>query len=97
MSQINAHPERIRSAAKELESLRRQHLAQMRQMRILVNNLSDIWKGDAQDALAARFYRESRAMGELSTMLEEYIHVLDDAADKMDHVDLQLKTKIRKI
>ena len=97
MSQINAQPLQMHTMAGELEALRLQHLHQMRQLRILISNLSDIWKGSAQEALVARFYRESQAMGELASTLEEYIQVVNDAADKIEQVDLNLVAKIRKL
>lgn len=97
MSQINAQPQRMHTAANELAALRRQHLNKMRQMRILINNLSEIWQSSAQDALAARFYRESRAMNELADTLEEYIRVLNDAADKMEQMDLDLLLQLNKL
>lgn len=86
-------PEQMRSNARELESLRQRHLQLMRQMRILMMNLSDIWSGEAQDALVSRFMSESQGINDLSATLEDYIEVIRATANHLERVEQQLIRK----
>lgn len=97
MSKITMEPEQMRLNARELESLRQRHLQLMRQMRILMMNLSEIWKGDAQDALVQRFMNESQSINDLSTTLEDYIEVIRTTANHLERVEQQLIRKANQL
>lgn len=97
MSKITMEPEQMRLNARELESLRQRHLQLMRQMRILMMNLSEIWKGDAQDAFVQRFMNESQSINDLSTTLEDYIEVIRATANHLERVEQQLIRKANQL
>ena len=97
MSKITMYPEQMRLNARELESLRQRHLQLMRQMRILMMNLSEIWKGDAQEALVQRFMNESQSINDLSTTLEDYIDVIHATANHLERVEQQLIRKANQL
>lgn len=97
MSKIAMDPEQMRSNARELESLRQRHLQLMRQLRILMMNLSEIWKGDAQEALVQRFMNESQSINNLSTTLEDYIEVIHGTANHLEKVEQQLIKKANQL
>jgi WXG100 family type VII secretion target len=90
-------PELMRTNARELESLRQRHLQLMRKMRILMANLSDIWSGEAQNALERRFLQESQSINELSTTLESYITVIHATANHLEQVEQQLAQKAKQL
>lgn len=97
MSKITMEPEQMRTNARELETLRQRHLQLMRQLRILMMNLSDVWKGDAQDALVRRFMSESQNINDFSATLEDYIEVIHAAAEKIEAIEQQLIEKANKL
>ena len=97
MANLSLSPEELRTRARELEKLRQQHLALMKQMRILVLGLSDSWKGDAQKAFEKSFLDRSRTMNDLSSTLEKYIELMDTAADKTETVDKTLLRAVNRL
>ena len=97
MSKITMDPELMRTNARELESLRQRHLQLMRKMRILMANLSDIWSGEAQEALTQRFLQESQSINDLSTTLESYITVIHTTANHLERVEQQLAKKAKQL
>lgn len=97
MSHISMQPDQMRSKASELEALRQRHLDLMRQLRILVNNLSDIWQGEAQRAFVSSFHNKSREMNDLASTLENYIELVNSAAAQIEQTDGQLLAKVNKI
>lgn len=97
MSKISIQPSQMRAKASALESLRQQHLDLMRQMRVLVNNLNEIWQGEAQEAFVSSFHEKSQTMSELASTLEKYIEVIDSAADEIERVDNTLLSRVKSI
>ncbi len=97
MSRIMMQPEQMRTNARELEALRQRHLQLMRQMRILMMNLSEIWKGEAQEALVRRFMNESQSINDLSATLEDYVELIHAAAGKIEDMERQLISKANKL
>ena len=61
MTRLSVSPEQLRASARELEQLRQQHLALMKELRILVMSLSDSWKGEAQEAFTRSFLSKNQA------------------------------------
>lgn len=95
MTRLSVSPEQLRSSARELEQLRQQHLALMKELRILVMSLSDSWKGEAQEAFVNRFLAESKTMSQLDSTISGYISVVRKAADDAEATDRSLATRFR--
>ena len=94
MSALYVKPSELREQADELEALRQQHLQLMKEMRILVMHLSDIWQGEAQDAFVASFLSQSKTMSDLDNTLSKYIVVTKMAADEAENADRELLRRI---
>lgn len=97
MSKISMQPSVMRTKANELANLRQQHLDLMRQLRILVNNLNEIWQGEAQQAFVSSFQAKSQTMSELASTLASYIEVVNSAADEIEQVDATLLSRVNGI
>ena len=69
----------------------------MRELRVLVMNLSDIWQGEAQEAFVAKFVNKSTTMNEFAGALEDFIELVREAVDEMEQVDAALKTKVNRL
>lgn len=95
MKKLSIRPQALRSQADELEKLRQQHNALMRELRVLVVGLSDGWKGDAQDAFLNRFLSESKTASELDSTIAGYVSVLRKAADDAQAADRSLAARFR--
>ena len=95
MSSLYVNPAQLREQAAELEALRQQHLQLMKEMRILVMHLSDIWQGEAQDAFVASFLSQNKTVSDLDNTLSKYIAVTNKAADEAESADRELLRRIR--
>lgn len=95
MKQLTVSPDQLRASARELEKLRQEHLALMKQMRILVMNLSDIWKGEAQAAFTQNFLAKNQTMNDVSTVLSQYAALMKQAADEAETMDNTLLRSVR--
>ena len=97
MSTLSIRPEELRSRANELEQLRQQQLDVMKRLRILVMSLSDNWKGEAQEAFVQKFLSKNQEMNDLSTVLEQYISLAREAAQRAENVDNTLLAAVYKL
>lgn len=95
MKKISIHPQALRSQANELEKLRQQHNALMKELRVLVMSLSDSWKGEAQEAFLNSFLDKSKTISELDSTISGYISVTRKAADDAEAADRLLAAKFR--
>lgn len=95
MKQLTVSPDQLRASARELEKLRQEHLALMKQMRILVMNLSDSWKGEAQAAFTQSFLAKNQTMNDVSTVLSQYADLMKQAADEAETMDNTLLRSVR--
>lgn len=84
---LSVSPEQLRSSARELEHLRQQHLALMKELRILVMSLSDSWKGEAQEAFTRSFLSKNKIMNDVSDVLQRYAALMERAADEAEAMD----------
>ena len=84
---LSVSPEQLRSNARELERLRQQHLALMKELRILVMSLSDSWKGEAQEAFTKSFLSQNKTMNNVSDVLQRYATLMERAADEAEAMD----------
>ncbi len=95
MTQLTVSPDQLRASARELERLRQQHLALMKQLRILVMSLSDSWKGEAQEAFTKNFLAKNQTMNDVSTVLAQYAALMKQAADEAETMDNTLLRSVR--
>ena len=94
MSELWINPEDLRIRARELERMRQDHLDIMRQLRILVESLSESWSGEAQTAFYTMFMANSNCMDTFSNSLSKFIEVADEAAFQYEKMDDRLKTSV---
>ena len=73
--------------ANELAQLRQHEVEIQRNIRILINSLSDFWKGQSEEALVANFNNKQAQMDEILRILQEFIDLANDAADKANNMD----------
>lgn len=95
MTQLTVSTDQLRASARELEKLRQQHLALMKQLRILVMSLSDSWKGEAQEAFTKSFLAKNQTMNDVSTVLAQYAALMKQAADEAETMDNTLLRSVR--
>lgn len=93
MADIFVNPHELERRANELEQLRRQHLDVMRRLRIIMHNLSEVWQGEAQNALVSGFLAKSQTMNEFSAMLEQYENTARKTAREAMAMDQRLRAK----
>ena len=97
MATIMIQPQELRGKAAQIESCRQQQEDLMRQMRILVNSLREIWTGAAQEAFVANFERHNDTIVEFSETIQDYADLAKEAADLMESKDQELLSLIRNI
>lgn len=97
MAKLSVRPAELRARAQELEKLRKEHQQIMRRMRILVNSLSDNWKGEAQQAFVNNFQSKSKAMSDFDATLARYINATNKAAAEAENADKTLLAKAKKL
>lgn len=95
MSTIQIRPAELRSRANELENLRQTHLEIMKQLRILVMSLPDVWKGEAEEAFVSSYLSQNQTMTDLANTLEDYIQLAQKAADEIEAKDQSLLAQVR--
>lgn len=92
MALIQVTPDLLKGKAGELRGYRAQHEEAMRNMRNLMTNLNEVWKGTAQDALIAKYESMQATFTNFSEMLEDYAKLMDTAAMQLETTDNQLAT-----
>lgn len=95
MAIIQVTPEMLNSKATEVRALKSQHDDTMAKLRSLVLSLSDIWKGEAQDAFVAKFESMQGSFTSFSEMLEGYAKLMDTAARELQNTDQALKSTMQ--
>ena len=63
-------------------------------MRALILGLNEIWKGEAQDALVAKYESMQSTFNNFSEMLESYAKLMDVSAKQLQETDEGLKNVI---
>lgn len=94
MALIQVSPELLNGKATELRGLKAQHDEAMAKMRSLILGLNEIWKGEAQDALVAKYESMQSTFNSFSEMLESYAKLMDVSAQQLQETDQNLKTVI---
>lgn len=94
MATIQVTPELLKGKATELRGLKSTHDENMNRMRTLIMGLNEIWKGDAQDALIAKYESMQTTFTSFSEMLEGYAKLMDSTATTMEQTDQSLSSTI---
>lgn len=87
----------LRTRANDLEAQRQQQSDVMKRLRILIMNLNESWKGEAQEAFIEKFTANQHLITEFSSTLEEYISMIRKAADETEQVDRELLAAVNRI
>lgn len=94
MALIQVTPDLLIGKSTELRGLKAQHDEAMSKMRTLILGLNEIWKGEAQDALVAKYESMQSTFNNFSEMLESYAKLMDVSAKQLQETDQNLKTVI---
>ena len=90
MALIQVTPDLLNSQAQQLRTIKTNHDQTMQQMRSLIMNLNQIWKGAAQDAYVAKYESMQPVFENFSQMIEEYAALMNTAANAMQETDASL-------
>lgn len=90
MALIQVTPDLLKGKSSELRGYKAQHEEAMQKMRNLMMNLNEVWKGDAQDALLAKYESMQSTFTNFAQMLEDYARLMDTAAEKLQETDASL-------
>lgn len=94
MATIQVTPDLLKGKATELRGMKATHDENMNKMRSLIMGLNEIWKGDAQDALLAKYDSMQQTFTSFSEMLEGYAKLMDQTAQKLAETDAGLASTI---
>ena len=95
MALIQVTPDLLSGKASEVRNLKQAHDDNMSKMNTLIMSLNEIWKGEAQDALVAKYQSMQNTFQQFSQMLEDYALLMETSANKMQETDVDLKGKIQ--
>ena len=87
---IQLTPEVLMSRAAEVRSIRSQHDDLINKLTSLMHNLNETWKGQAQDALIAKYEGMQSTFTNFSAMLEEYAKLMENAANRLQATEQEL-------
>lgn len=90
MATIQVTPDLLNSQAQQLRGIKANHDQAMNEMRNLITNLNQIWKGAAQDAYLAKYESMRPVFDNFSQMIEEYAALMNTAANAMQETDQTL-------
>lgn len=95
MATIQVTPDLLRGKSTELRGIKDEHDQAMAKMRTLIHGLNEIWKGDAQDALVAKYEGMQTTFTNFSQMIEDYAKLMETSANTLESADQALKTTIQ--
>lgn len=90
MALIQVTPDLLRGKASELRGYKAEHDEAMNKMKTLMQNLNEVWKGDSQDAILAKYEGMQGTFVQFSEMIEEYAKLMDTAAQRLQDTDTEL-------
>ena len=90
MALIQVTPDLLKGKASELRGYKAEHDEAMNKMKTLMTNLNEVWKGDAQDALLAKYESMQNTFTQFAEMLDDYAKLMDTSAEKMAELDASL-------
>jgi len=91
MALIQVTPDMLRARAGDVRKNRGEHDAVIQRLNTIVNGLSDVWQGEAQNAFVERYRSMEATFRNFSEMLEGYAKLMDTAANQMQETDQSLK------
>ena len=91
MAIIQVTPELLTGKAADVRKLKTEQEQVMQKLTTLVNGLSEIWKGEAQTAFAAKYQSMQPTFKNFAEMLEGYAKLMDTAAKELQSTDQALK------
>ena len=94
MALIQVTPDLLKAKATELRGFKAEHDEAMNKMRSLMTNLNEVWKGDAQDALLAKYESMQGTFTQFAEMLEDYAKLMDTSAAQMGELDSSLASQM---
>ena len=94
MALIQVTPDLLKGKANELRGYKAEHEEAMNKMRTLMLNLNEVWKGDAQDALLAKYESMQGTFTQFAQMLDDYAKLMDTSAMRMAEVDASLASQM---
>ena len=95
MAFLNIFTSTVKSKANELANLKNEEEEIQRQIRALINGLSEFWKGQSEEALLNSFNDKQATMEEILKVLQEFVDLANEAADKAVSIDHQLAGMLR--
>lgn len=95
MAVIQVTPEMLKGKAGEMRTIKEQHDESMAKMKSLISGLNEIWKGEALDALVAKYNSMQSTFTNFSEMLGEYAQLMDTAANKLQETDQNLSNTMK--
>ena len=84
---ISVNPELLRGKATEVRNLKGDHDDAIARLTTLVQDLNEIWKGDAQTNFVNQFESMKTTFTNFSMLLETYAKLMDETAAKMEEND----------
>ncbi len=97
MSNFVVHPDILDQKANELDQARRQDEELMAQMRSLVMNLDQVWKGEAEAAFVQKFMSRQKDMNEMQNTLKGYVNEAHNAAKQARALDQTLHKLVKSL
>ena len=97
MALIQVTPDLLKGKATELRGYKAEHEEAMNKMRSLMRNLNEIWKGDAQNALLAKYESMQGTFTQFAQMLEDYAKLMDVSAEQMAELDSSLASQMNSL
>lgn len=97
MSRIHINTEALRIKARELETLRQKDMETLKQIRILILGLEDIWKGNSADSYLNAYLSRQNDLNDFYSSLAEFISVLNEAVSQADNAENELLSAIYRI
>ena len=95
MANIRITPELLRGKSSELKGLKGDHEGVMSRITSLVNDLSDQWSGDAQQAFLQNFNDMKPTFDNFVRILQGYAELMDKAAQELESTDQAIKGAIQ--
>lgn len=97
MSLLNIMPNVVRDKAHQMEVLRQADMETLKKIRILILGLEEHWKGEAQEAFVNKYLSQQNSLNEFYNTLEEFIKLLESAANGADDMDNELLNMVNGI
>ena len=94
MALLEMRPEDMRSRAASLAAIGEEDQEIMRQMRVMVMSLEELWKGTAQEAFVASFLNAGAQMTELTEMIQNLAALMVQAAAEAENEEAARQSMI---